>query len=102
MGSKMFELTKEILEKLWYGKWDKKLVKQLLDDYEKARKYDQIRYPDAVILSMKQNQKLRELIEKRIKDGNELCQELFDKGVTHPSCESEIETLQELLEESKK
>jgi len=49
-----------------------------------------------------QNRKLRELIEKRIKDGNELCQELFAKGTTHPSIESEIEALEEILEESKK
>ncbi len=36
----LIKLTKQILEKLWYGKWDRELVKQILDDYEKARKWE--------------------------------------------------------------
>ncbi len=33
----VIELTKEILEKLWYGEWDKELVNQILKDNRKAR-----------------------------------------------------------------
>lgn len=47
------------------------------------------------------NRKIVERLKKRIKDGNELCQELFDKGVAHPSMESEIEALEEILGEEK-
>jgi len=32
----VIEVTKEILEKLWYGEWDKELVNQILKDHKKA------------------------------------------------------------------
>jgi len=39
----VIEVTKEILEKLWYGEWDKELVNQILKDHGKARKFDEIK-----------------------------------------------------------
>jgi len=53
-----------------------------------------IQHDEAII-----NEKIVERLRKRIKDGNELCKELFDKGVVHPSMESEIEALEEILGE---
>lgn len=32
----VLEITKEILERLWYGEWDKELVNQILKDHKKA------------------------------------------------------------------
>jgi len=67
------KITKEVLEKLWYGEWDKELVKQILSDHNKVRTYEEIAkivpemYKDwkSILPQIKQNQKLLGLIEKR-------------------------------------
>ena len=75
--------------------------KQILDDYEKARKWELAEkfYSDngQLINSAIENQKLRELIEKRIKS-----LEPLEKRFMLPSLDNEIhKELQQLLEESK-
>ena len=79
-----------------YDEWN---GKQILDDYEKARKWDEDQKRD--VQTPKENQKLRELIEKRI-------EELMEKDRANQRKNLELEhsmevyDLQKLLEESKK
>ena len=86
----------------------KEIYNQILDDYEKARKFDVINNkcvitvkPDGTYdidyLLNRQNQKLRELVEKRIKHEKSECS-LYPDAV-YPYC---LDVLQKLLEESKK
>jgi len=76
------------------------LKQQILDDYEKARKWDYLMANPAntpkIRLEDYQNQKLRELIEKRIK----FLKETYPNANRIPF--EEEEQLQKLLKESKK
>jgi len=87
------------------------LKQQILDDYEKAKKWDEViedlGYTEFTKMNIEkdiQNQKLRELIEKRIEEENETAEHFL--VCDHHCCSKYHEMpfkiiLQKLLEESK-
>lgn len=72
-------------------------IKQILNDYEKARKWDS--WPE--VKEILRNQKLRELIEKKITE----CEKIRDERENGSWMEEDdrvISELEDILEESKK
>ena len=87
-----FPWTREIAEQI---------KQQILNDYEKARTFDSLELEKDVLQKVKeneQNQKLRELIEKRIEE----VEPYTDISLPERKDVTIYNELQKLLEESKK
>lgn len=81
---------------------DEPIRRQILEDYKKARRWDELQLENYVIRKVEeneQNQKLRELVEKKIKEPYPSMKTHWGDYVYKDSRDGE---LQELLDESKK
>jgi len=96
------KLTKELLIRL--ADIEELPIDQILDDYEKARKYEST-FNTSFGKEIWENQKLRELIEKRIEEIKETQATLYNANLMEGwdiNKKITLPELQKLLEESKK
>lgn len=114
----MMKLTEEYIKE--NSQWPPEITQQILDDYEKARKWDfyywiiekinaEFVNAEVYFKQVNENQKLREQIEKRIEIHKETYDKLKnvlspdDKGSMFKACQEDmLNELQKLLEDIKK